>query len=63
MYVCMYVCMYIIFRHLKKRFSTISLKIVFNPSLEYNMGMFHKNGDGLELPFLSVEGSIRLERG
>ena len=26
MYVCMYVCMYIIFRHLKKRFSTISLK-------------------------------------
>ena len=35
---------------------------VFRPPLEHNMGMSHKNGDSLELPFLYVEESIRLER-
>ena len=34
----------------------------FKPPLEYNMDMSHENGDGFELPFLYVEGSIRLER-
>ena len=34
----------------------------FKPPLEHNMGMSHKSNDGLELPLLYVEGSIRLER-
>ena len=36
--------------------------MVFKPPLEHNIGMSHKNRDGLELPFFYVEESIRLER-
>ena len=36
--------------------------MVFRPPLKHNIGMSHKNGDSLELSFLYVEVSIRLER-
>ena len=36
--------------------------MVFKPLLEHNIGMPHKNGDGLELSFLHVEESTRLEK-
>ena len=36
--------------------------MVFKPPLEHNMGMSRKNVDGLELPFLHDEESIRLQR-
>ena len=36
--------------------------MVFKPPLEQNMSMSRKSSDGLELPFLYVEGSIRFER-
>ena len=29
--------------------------MAFEPTLEHNMGMSYKNGDGLELPFLCDE--------
>ena len=36
--------------------------MVFKPLLEHNMGMSYKNDNVLELPFLYVEESIKLER-
>ena len=36
--------------------------MVFEPPLEHKMAMSHRNVDGLELPFIYVERSIRLER-
>ena len=36
--------------------------MVCKPLFEHNMGMSHKNGDGLELSFIYDEESTRLKR-